>query len=53
MIELFDGVQVVRSTTATDMRRGFDRLSRLTQSLLQKDPMPGHLFVFRNSNGNT
>lgn len=32
------------------MRRGFDGLSGMVESLLQQDPLSGHLFVFRNRN---
>jgi len=31
-----------------DLRKGFDGLSHLVQSVLQEDPLSGHLFVFRN-----
>ena len=50
MIGLAHGVKVYLCTTATDMRRGFDGLSGMAQSLLQQDPLSGHLFVFRNRN---
>lgn len=32
------------------MRRGFDGLSGMVTSLLEQDPLSGHLFVFRNRN---
>jgi transposase len=32
------------------MRRGFDGLSGMVTTLLQQDPLTGHLFVFRNRN---
>lgn len=50
MIGLTHGVQVYLCTTSTDMRRGFDGLSGMAQSLLEQDPLSGHLFVFRNRN---
>ncbi len=50
MIGLAHGVQVYLCTTPTDMRRGFDGLSGMAQSLLAQDPLSGHLFVFRNRN---
>lgn len=31
-----------------DMRKGFPGLSALTESVLQQDPLSGHLFVFYN-----
>jgi transposase len=33
------------------MRKGFDGLANLVQSVLQEDPLSGHLFVFRNRRG--
>ena len=50
MIGLAFGVKVFLCTAATDMRRGFDGLSGMAQSLMQQDPLSGHLFVFRNRN---
>ena len=50
MIGLAHGVKVYLCTTPADMRRGFDGLSLMTQSLLKQDPLSGHLFVFRNRN---
>jgi len=35
----------------TDMRRGFDGLSGQVQTLLQEQPFPGHVFVFRGRRG--
>ena len=50
MIGLAFGVKIFLCTTAADMRRGFDGLSGMAQSLMQQDPLSGHLFVFRNRN---
>ena len=50
MIGLSHGVKVYICTTPADMRRGFDGLSGMTQSLMEQDPLSGHLFVFRNRN---
>lgn len=36
---------------ATDMRCGFDGLAAKVQTVLQKDPYSGHLFVFRGRRG--
>jgi transposase len=33
------------------MRKGFNSLVHLVQSVLQEDPLSGHLFVFRNRRG--
>ena len=48
MIGLSHGVEVFICTTPADMRRGFDGLSGMAQSLMERDTLPGHLFVFRN-----
>lgn len=50
MIGLMQGVEIHLCTEPTDMRRGFDGLSGMTQTLLEQDPLSGHLFVFRNRN---
>ena len=50
MIGLMQGVRVHLCTEPTDMRRGFDGLSGMTQTLLEQDSLSGHLFVFRNRN---
>jgi len=38
-------------TLPTDMRRSFDGLSAMATSVVQQDPLSGHLFVFRNKGG--
>lgn len=50
MIGLSYGVKIFLCTAPADMRRGFDGLSGMAQSLMQQDPLSGHLFVFRNRN---
>ena len=35
----------------TDMRKGFNGLSALAQTVLKQDPHSGHLFVFRGRRG--
>ena len=50
MIGLLQGVEIHLCTEPTDMRRGFDGLSGMVNSLLEQDPLSGHLFVFRNRN---
>jgi transposase len=37
----------VLATGYTDMRRGFPSLALQVQEVLRKDPLSGHLFVFR------
>lgn len=35
----------------TDMRCGFDGLAAKVQTVLQKDPFSGHVFIFRGKRG--
>lgn len=39
------------ATAHADMRRGFDRLAEMAQSVIGQDPRSGHLFVFRSRGG--
>ena len=48
MIPVPGGVKVWLATGHTDMRKGFPGLSLMVQETLKRDPMCGHLFVFRN-----
>jgi transposase len=45
------GVQVWVATTPIDMRKSFDGLAEVVRSFLGRDPLSGHLFVFRNKSG--
>lgn len=47
MIPIPSSVKVWLATGCTDMRRGFPGLSLMVQKTLKRDPMSGHLFVFR------
>ena len=51
MIPLPSGVRVWLATGHTDMRKGFPGLSLLVQEALNRDPLSGHLFVFRGRGG--
>ena len=42
MIGLTLGVKVYLCTIPADMRRGFDGLSGMAESLMQQDPLSGH-----------
>ena len=51
MLNLPPSVRILLAREPADMRKGFDGLSRLVQSVLREDPLSGHLFVFRNRRG--
>ena len=51
MIPVPAGTRVWLAAGVTDMRKGYDGLSFLTQSMLEEDPFSGHLFVFRGRRG--
>jgi transposase len=42
------GVRIWIATAPVDMRRSFDALAEHVRTILEGDPMSGHLFVFRN-----
>jgi len=48
MLTLPPAVRLFVCTQPTDMRRGFDRLALMVQTILKQDPFSGHLFVFRS-----
>ena len=50
MIGLARGLRVFLCTSPADMRRSFDGLAGMTATIIQQDPLSGHLFVFRNRN---
>jgi len=50
MLSLTGRLRVFVCTQPADMRRSFDGLCGMAQSLMQQDPLSGHLFVFRNRN---
>lgn len=51
MIALPPGTKVWLAAGVTDMRRGFDGLSAQAQTVLQLNPLSGHVFVFRGRSG--
>ena len=51
MIPVPAATRVWLAAGVTDMRKGYDGLSLLTQSVLEEDPFSGHLFVFRGRRG--
>jgi transposase len=48
MISIAAGTRIFIALGATDMRKGFDGLCGVVISVLQKDPLCGHLFLFVN-----
>ena len=50
MIGIALGLKVFLCTGPTDMRRSFDGLSGMVTTIVEQDPLCGHLFVFRNRN---
>lgn len=48
MIGSIGGLKIFLCTEPTDMRRSFDGLSGMVQTIMKLDPLSGHLFVFRN-----
>jgi transposase len=51
MIELATNTHIWIVAGITDMRRGFDGLSAIVQTVLQQSPFSGHVFVFRGRRG--
>jgi transposase len=51
MFEPAGPVRIYLCTSPADMRRSFDGLSAMVESILRLDPRSGHLFVFRNRRG--
>lgn len=51
MIELRTGTKIWLAAGVTDMRRGFHGLSAQVRTVLERQPMSGHVFVFRGRRG--
>jgi len=51
MLSLPPSVRILLAREPADLRKGFDGLAQLVQSVLREDPLSGHLFVFRNRRG--
>ncbi len=49
MLSFSRTTRVFLATQPTDMRKGFDGLFALVETVIQEDPFSGHLFVFRNA----
>lgn len=51
MIPVPANTEVWLAAGVTDMRKGFNGLAALAESVLRQDPFSGHLFVFRGRRG--
>lgn len=51
MIGLPASTRVWLAAGKTDMRRGFDGLAAIAQTVLMQDPFCGHVFAFRGRRG--
>ena len=52
MFNLSPSLRIFVCTKPIDMRRSFDGLFGLVQTVLHQDPLSGHLFLFRSTRGN-
>ena len=48
MLSLPPTMRVFVAITATDMRKSFDGLANAARSIIEQDPLSGHLFAFFN-----
>ena len=51
MIELKLGTRIWIAAGFTDLRRGFQGLSSIVETVLEQAPFSGHVFVFRGKRG--
>lgn len=51
MFHLSPSVRIFVCTKPVDMRRSFDGLFALVQSMIRQDPYSGHIFLFRSRRG--
>ena len=51
MIRLPTGTRIWIAAGVTDLRRGFHGLSAQVQTVLEQQPLSGHVFVFRGRRG--
>ena len=51
LIELKAGTRVWIAAGFTDLRRGFQGLSSIVETVLEQAPYSGHVFVFRGKRG--
>jgi transposase len=51
VIELKTGTRIWIAAGFTDLRRGFQGLSSLVETVLEQQPYSGHVFVFHGKRG--
>lgn len=51
MLTFLANMKVFVCTQPTDMRKSFDGLSGMVESVVSQNPLSGHLFCFRNRRG--
>jgi transposase len=51
VIELRAGTRIWLAAGFTDLRRGFQGLSSIVETVLEQAPFSGHVFVFRGKRG--
>jgi transposase len=51
VIQLPPGTRIWIAAGVTDMRRGFHGLSAQVQTVLERQPFSGHVFIFRGRRG--
>ena len=51
MIDLKPGTRIWIAAGFTDLRRGFQGLSSIIETVLEQAPFSGHVFVFRGKRG--
>ncbi len=51
MLNLSNSTKIFVCTKPVDMRRSFNGLYALTQTVMQQDPFSGHLFLFKSRRG--
>ena len=52
MLRCAQGLRIWVCDRPTDMRKSFDTLAALVESVLRRDPLSGHWFVFVNRRAN-
>ncbi len=50
MLNIAPGTRIFLASGPTDMRKSFDGLFAIVQTVIEQDPFAGHLFLFRNRN---